>query len=56
MAAKAKGLDYTFNLKLSKEDRHMLNYLQDNGMNMSQYFRLKIRELYAKVEESKIMQ
>jgi len=44
---KKKGLDFTFILKLSKEDREKLNWLQQK-FNMSEYFRLKIQELYEK--------
>jgi hypothetical protein len=52
MPAKPKGLDYTFNLKLSIGDREKLNQLQENGMNMSQYFRIKLRELYTQMRET----
>ncbi|HRW22544.1 MAG TPA: hypothetical protein P5509_11280 [Bacteroidales bacterium] len=55
MARKKQNLDFTFILKLNKEDRDMLNELQEGGLNMSQYFRLKIREIHKLVEDSKII-
>lgn len=52
---KKLGLDFTFILKLSKEDREKLNALQISGLNMSQYFREKIREVYEMTEQAKII-
>jgi hypothetical protein len=50
---KKQNLDYTFILKLSKDDREKLNELQEGGWNMSQFFRNMLRETYERVEESK---
>lgn len=48
MSQKNKNLEFTFNLKLSKEDRKKLNFLQENGFNMSEKLRQEIRKLYEK--------
>lgn len=50
MARKKQDLEYTFILKLSRGDREKLNALQDNGVNMSAYFRHTIRTLYDRFE------
>lgn len=42
-----KELNFNFLLKLSKDDREKMTFLQTK-FNMSEYFRYKIRELYEK--------
>lgn len=41
-----KHIDYTFNLKLNKEDREMLNELQLTGINASEEFRKHIHTMH----------
>ena len=46
-------IDFTFILKLNKEDRGMLDELQNNGLNASLAFRKYIRVLHSETFKTK---
>jgi len=44
-----QNLDFTFILKLNKQDRQMLDDIQISGINASELFRKYIREQHKKI-------
>jgi hypothetical protein len=54
MSRKKLDLTYSFILKLNKEDRQLLDFLQDNGINMSGEFRQFLRKKAKETHETNI--
>lgn len=48
----SKKLQHSLLLKFTVEDRRRIDFLQENGFNISQLFRVMIKKEYDKIREN----